>query len=226
MSIEEIKVVLADDHIVVRNGIKMLLENETEIKVIGEASNGMQALEMVREVEPDVLIIDIRMPIMNGLEATKKLSEYSQKTKALILSMHNDEAYILQAVESGASGYLLKDTNKEEFLKAIRTVFQGGKYFSGDISNVIVNSYLHGKKPYTPEGQASEATYDLTKREKEILKLIYQGTGNKEIAEQLNKSIRTIETHRFNIMKKLKVGNVVELLKKVEEDRGLKEILN
>ncbi|WP_158859282.1 response regulator transcription factor [Lunatibacter salilacus] len=223
---EEIKVVLADDHIVVRNGIKMLLENETEIKVIGEASNGMQALEMVREVEPDVLIIDIRMPIMNGLEATKKLSEYSQKTKALILSMHNDEAYILQAVESGASGYLLKDTNKEEFLKAIRTVFQGGKYFSGDISNVIVNSYLHGKKPYTPEGQASEATYDLTKREKEILKLIYQGTGNKEIAEQLNKSIRTIETHRFNIMKKLKVGNVVELLKKVEEDRGLKEILN
>lgn len=226
MSIEEIKVVLADDHIVVRNGIKMLLENESEIKVIGEASNGIQALEMVREVEPDVLIIDIRMPVMNGLEATKKLSEYSQKTKALILSMHNDEAYILQAVESGASGYLLKDTNKEEFLKAIRTVFQGGKYFSGDISNVIVNSYLHGKKPETPEGQALEATYDLTKREKEILKLIYQGTGNKEIAEQLNKSIRTIETHRFNIMKKLKVGNVVELLKKVEEERGLKEILN
>lgn len=222
---EEIKVVLADDHVVVRNGIKMLLENEPEIKVIGEVSDGMQALEMVSHLQPDVLIIDIRMPVMNGLEATKKLRDYSQKTQALILSMHNDEDYILQAVESGASGYLLKDTNKEEFLKAIRTVFQGGKYFSGDISNVLVNSYLRGKKPETPNALSSESTYDLTKREKEILKLIYQGIGNKEIAEQLNKSIRTIETHRFNIMKKLKVGNVVELLKKVEEERGLKEVL-
>lgn len=222
---EEIKVVLADDHVVVRNGIKMLLENEGEIKVIGEASDGYEALEAVKNLQPDVLVIDIRMPNMGGLEATSKLKGVSEKTKALILSMHNDEDYILQSVESGASGYLLKDTSKDEFLKAIRSVYQGGKYFSGDISNVLVNSYLTVKNPKPGTSKDQNNDYDLTKREKEILKLIYEGVGNKEIAEQLNKSIRTIETHRFNIMKKLKVGNVVELFKKVEEDSGLKKSL-
>jgi two-component system response regulator DegU len=222
---EEIKVVLADDHVVVRNGIKMLLENEGEIKVIGEASDGYEALEAVRILQPDVLVIDIRMPNMNGLEATSKLKDVSDKTKALILSMHNDEDYILQSVESGASGYLLKDTSKDEFLKAIRSVYHGGKYFSGDISNVLVNSYLTVKNPKSSASKESGNEYDLTKREKEILRLIYEGEANKEIAEKLNKSIRTIETHRFNIMKKLKVGNVVELFKKVEEDSGLKKSL-
>ena len=220
---EEIKVVLADDHVVVRNGIKMLLENEGEIKVIGEASDGYEALEAVKNLQPDVLVIDIRMPNMNGLEATSKLKSVSDRTKALILSMHNDEDYILQSVESGASGYLLKDTSKDEFLKAIRSVYHGGKYFSGDISNVLVNSYLTVKNPKSGANKDQGNDYELTKREKEILKLIYEGVGNKEIAEQLNKSIRTIETHRFNIMKKLKVGNVVELFKKVEEDAGLKK---
>ncbi|WP_373496862.1 response regulator [Aquiflexum sp.] len=222
---EEISVVLADDHVVVRNGIKMLLENEGEIKVIGEASDGYEALEAVKILQPDVLVIDIRMPNMGGLEATSKLKNYSEKTRALILSMHNDEDYILQSVESGASGYLLKDTSKDEFLKAIRSVSQGGKYFSGDISNVLVNSYLTVKNPKSGTSKDQGNDYDLTKREKEILKLIYEGVGNKEIAEQLNKSIRTIETHRFNIMKKLKVGNVVELFKKVEEEAALKRSL-
>ncbi|ERM80329.1 hypothetical protein P872_13470 [Rhodonellum psychrophilum GCM71 = DSM 17998] len=222
---QEIKVVLADDHVVVRNGIKMLLENEGEIKVIGEASNGQEALEVVEKLQPDILIIDIRMPVMNGLDATKKLMEHSTKTKALILSMHNDEEYILQSVDCGASGYLLKDTSKEEFIKAIRTVYQGGKYFSGDISNVLVNSYLNVKSAKPSFAKVTENNYDLTKREKEILKLITAGVGNKEISEQLNKSIRTIETHRFNIMKKLKVNNVVELLKKVEEESALHQSL-
>jgi two-component system, NarL family, response regulator DegU len=222
---EDINVVLADDHVVVRNGIKMLLENEKEIKVIGEASDGIEALDAVKRLQPDVLVIDIRMPNMNGLEATSKLKDYSDKTKALILSMHNDEDYILQSVESGASGYLLKDSTKEEFLKAIRSISQGGKYFSGDISNVLVNSYLTVKNP-KPVGPNSDGNdYELTKREKEILKLIYEGEGNKEIAEQLNKSVRTIETHRFNIMKKIKVGNVVELFKKVEDEPALRKSL-
>ncbi len=215
---EEIRVVLADDHVVVRNGIRMLLESEGEIKVIREASNGEEAIAEVKKLLPDVLIIDIRMPIMNGLDATRQLTSNLSKTKVLILSMHNDEEYVLQALDSGASGYLLKDTSKEEFIKAIHTVHQGGKYFSGDISNILVNSYLNvkGNKPAKAEGNGKH--YDLTKREMQILKLITDGVNNKDIADQLGKSIRTIETHRFNIMKKLKVNNVVELLKKVEEE--------
>ncbi|SHN31440.1 two component transcriptional regulator, LuxR family [Cyclobacterium lianum] len=218
---EKIKVVLADDHVVVRDGIKNLLENEGGIKVVGEASNGEEALSEVEKLKPDLLIIDIRMPVMNGLEATKKLSEKAGPTRSLILSMHDDEDYILQSIESGASGYLLKDTSKEEFLKAIHAIHQGGKYFSGDISQVLVNSYLNvrDRKVIKPLGTGRH--YDITKREKQILKMIADGIGNKEIAQQLGKSIRTVETHRFNIMKKLKVNNVVELLKKIKEEPGL-----
>lgn len=218
MTKENIKVVLADDHVVVRSGIKTLLEHEGSIQVIGEASDGQEALEVVHNLQPDLLIIDIRMPIMNGIDATKQLQQYSKSTKALILSMHDDEDYILQSIESGASGYLLKDTSKEEFLKAIRTVYEGGKYFSGDVSKALVNSYLNIKDRKPQKTASTTHQYDLTKREKEILALIADGLGNKDIAEKLGKSVRTIETHRFNIMKKLKVNNVVELLKKVEEE--------
>ncbi|AWW31407.1 DNA-binding response regulator [Echinicola strongylocentroti] len=220
---EKIKVVLADDHMVVRSGIKNLLENEGEVEVIGEASNGEEALEKVKEVEPDLLIIDIRMPVMNGLDAARKLTSSKQPTKSLILSMHDDEDYILQSIECGASGYLLKDTSKDEFMKAIRTIHQGGQYFSGDISQVLVKSYLNVKDKKTTKSITPANDYDITKREKQILKMISDGTSNKEIAEQLGKSIRTIETHRFNIMKKLKVNNVVELLKKLEDEPGLKQ---
>ncbi|WP_215223309.1 response regulator transcription factor [Echinicola shivajiensis] len=220
---EKIKVVLADDHVVVRSGIKNLLENEGEVEVIGEAANGEEAIQLVKEVTPDLLIIDIRMPVMNGLDATKKLNQLKDPTKVLILSMHDDEDYILQSIECGASGYLLKDTSKDEFMKAIRTIFQGGQYFSGDISQVLVKSYLNVKDRKVTKNIVPTNTYDITKREKQILKMISDGIGNKEIAEQLGKSIRTIETHRFNIMKKLKVSNVVELLKKLEEEPGLKQ---
>lgn len=220
---EKIKVVLADDHVVVRSGIKNLLENEGDVEVIGEASNGEEALQVVQKLKPDLLIIDIRMPVMNGLDATKMLTQTTTSTKALILSMHDDEDYILQSIESGASGYLLKDTSKDEFMKAIKTIYQGGKYFSGDISQVLVNSYLNVKDRKVTKKIGGTNNYDITKREKQILKMIADGIGNKEIAEQLGKSIRTIETHRFNIMKKLKVNNVVELLKKIEDEPGLKE---
>ncbi|GAB3649661.1 response regulator transcription factor [Echinicola sediminis] len=220
---EKIKVILADDHMVVRSGIKNLLENEGEVEVIGEASNGEEALEQVKALKPDLLIIDIRMPVMNGLDATKKLTALKIPTKALILSMHDDEDYILQSIDSGASGYLLKDTSKDEFMKAIRTIFQGGQYFSGDISQVLVKSYLNVKDRKVTKSVSPANTYDITKREKQILKLISDGISNKEIAEQLGKSVRTIETHRFNIMKKLKVSNVVELLKKLEDEPGLKQ---
>lgn len=213
-SMDRIKAVLADDHGVVRSGIKSLLESEGDIQVVAEAENGQEALRQVAAYHPDIAILDIRMPVMNGLEATQMISEQQQDVKVLILSMYDDEEYILQSVESGAAGYLLKGSSKEEFLKAVRTVYRGERYFSADVSRVFVNDYLSR----TPAGTGSippvsQNTYDLTKREKQILRLLFEGIGNKEIADQLNKSIRTIEAHRFNIMKKLGVNNVVELIK-------------
>ena len=223
---ENIKIVLAEDHLIVRKGLKNLLEEEKGIKVIGEASDGREAIEVVETLRPDLLIADIRMPVMSGLDAADDLSRRPHPPKILILSMHDDEDYILQSVEVGASGYLLKDTSKEELLKAIRTIHQGGKYFSGDVSDALVKRYLTGRNSNRTSESPTVQAYGLTKRERQILSMIADGVGNKEIAEQLGKSIRTIETHRFNIMKKLKVNNVVELLKKVEEDGGLKRSLD
>lgn len=218
---ENIRVLLADDHQLVRNGIRNLLEDEKEIEVIGEVSNGQEALEAVSRLLPDLLIIDIRMPIMNGLDATRKLTASGLPTRALILSMHDDEDYILQSIDCGAAGYLLKDTSKEEFMKAIKVIYNGEKYFSGDVSKVLVSNYLNVKEKKVPQDDTPQQ-YDITKRERQILGMIAEGAGNKEIAEQLGKSVRTIETHRFNIMKKLRVSNVVELLKKLDEEPGLK----
>ena len=222
---ETIKALLADDHAVIRSGIRSLLESEGDIQVIAEANDGQEALQQVQTHHPDLSILDIRMPVMNGLEATQRIRQAVPDSKILILSMHDDEEYILQSVDSGASGYLLKGSSKEEFLRAVRAVHAGEKYFSAEVSKVFVNTYLHGRSPAHPASSPEPQTYDLTKREKQILRLLFEGVGNKEIAEQLNKSIRTVETHRFNIMKKLDVNNVVELLKKIEEEKGLKDFL-
>lgn len=193
-----------------------------EVEVIAEASNGQEAIEKVKQLKPDILISDIRMPIMNGLEATAELKKISPATKTLILSMHDDEEYIIKSVECGASGYLLKDTTKEEFVKALRSILDGHKYFSGDISDVLVNGYLNKKTSDTTasgEGDTMVKTdYHITKREKQILKLVYEGYSNKEIADELGKSIRTVETHRFNIMKKLGVSNITELIRKIDSE--------
>ncbi len=220
-----INIVLADDHEIVRNGIKMLLENESDIKVIGEAADGQETIEVVEALAPDVLIADIRMPIFNGLEVTEKLKKSHPGVKILVLTMHDDSEYILKSVQVGADGYLLKDTGKQEFIKAIHMVSTNQKYFSGDISNTIVNSFLKSGGAANPTpAQATEVAskdYQLTKREIEILQLIYDGTSNKDIADKLGKSVRTIETHRFNIMKKLEVGNVTELLKKIDREKIL-----
>jgi len=221
-----ITIILADDHQIVRNGIKALLENESEIKVIDEASNGIEALDKCKELRPDVLIVDIRMDQMNGIDTVRNLPDYAPETKALVLSMHEEEEYIIQSIEVGAYGYLLKDSSREEFIKAIHTVNEGEKYFTGDISNILVNSYLNmkGRKNISQDFPESN-DYNLTKREKEILHLLYEGINNKDIAEQLGKSVRTIETHRFNIMKKLGVNSVMELLKKVEKEPMLKSVI-
>lgn len=220
---DTIKVILADDHVIVRNGIKILLESEGEVEVIAEASNGQEAIEKVKQYRPDILISDIKMPVMNGLEATAELKKISPETKTLILSMHDDEEYIIKSVESGASGYLLKDTTKEEFVKALKSVLDGHKYFSGDISDVLVNGYLNKASGVPRSSQSGNDTlvktdYHITKREKQILQLVYEGRSNKEIADELQKSIRTVETHRFNIMKKLSVSNVTELIRKIDSE--------
>ncbi len=217
-----IRILLADDHAIVRDGIKYLLEEEENIEVVGEASNGLEALELVEKTQPDLLIIDVRMPEMNGIEAVKILNQKPTNTKAIVLSMHDSEEYILKAIEAKAMGYLLKDADKSEVLKAIHTVYNGEKYFSGDISNVIVNNLLKKSVGSRTLISASEEISDhnklnLTKKEIEILNLILLGKTNKEISIELNKSKRTIETHRFNLMKKMNVKNLIELSSKAAQ---------
>jgi two-component system response regulator DegU len=214
---DKINVVLADDHVLVRNGIKAMLESDTQIEVVGEASNGVEALETARNLKPDIIILDIRMPEMTGLEAAAKLKDFSPGTKAVILSMHDSEEYVIQALNAGAFGYLLKDTDKFEFLKALKQVSSGNKYFSGAVSNVLANRLLSGDSMPGPKTQA-EDPYSLTRREKEILRMIIDGKNNKDIADSLDKSVRTIETHRFNIMKKMGVTNAIDMVNKAVKE--------
>lgn len=213
----KINIILADDHLLVRNGIKSLLEDEDQLNVIGEAENGKEALELAKRTQPDLLIIDVRMPIMDGITAVGHLNDFAPNTKAIVLSMHDSEEYILKSIKAGASGYLLKDTGREEFLKAINTITKGGKYFSGDISNVIVSNYLQNTNEVKKVTQTQKNTHGLTKKEIEILSLILSGMTNTEISDNLGKSKRTIETHRFNLMKKLNVKNLIELSSKAKE---------
>jgi DNA-binding NarL/FixJ family response regulator len=212
---EKISVVLADDHVLVRKGIKAMLESDTEIDVVGEASNGSEALEVAGALKPNILILDIRMPHMTGLEAAAKLETYAPTTKAVILSMHDSEEYVLQALDSGAYGYLLKDTDKAEFVKALKQIHAGNKYFSGAVSNVLANRLLKTK---IAARQPVEDPYGLTRREKEILRMVIDGQHNKQISESFGKSVRTIETHRFNIMKKLGVNNAIDMVNKAVKE--------
>jgi two-component system, NarL family, response regulator DegU len=212
----KINIVLADDHILVRNGIKAMLESETELNVVGEAGNGIEALAVSKSLHPDILVLDIRMPEMTGLEAAAKLPEVSPTTKAVILSMHDSEEYVLQALDSGAYGYLLKDTDKAEFVKALKQIYAGNKYFSGAVSNILANRALN-TKTFIRNTNVDDQ-YHLTKREKEILRMVIEGKPNKHIADSLGKSVRTVETHRFNIMKKLGVNNAIDMVNKAVKE--------
>ena len=202
------RIVLADDHSLVRDGIRALLEEDDNYMVIGEVSNGKEAVQMVLDKNPDLLIIDIRMPEMNGIEAVEELKKHSSPTKCIILSMHDSEEY------------LLKDTGKSEFLKAISTVEQGGKYFSGDISNVLVNNLLsqgQAKQESKPKTKNGSNSFGITSKELQILELVLSGLTNKQISEKLQKSKRTVETHRFNLMRKMGVNNLMDLARKAQE---------
>lgn len=215
---ETIKVILADDHILVRDGIKFLIENEKDIIVIDEAADGNEALEVINKNQPDVLIVDIRMPGLTGIEVVKQLKKEHPDVRTLVLSMHHSREYVVQSIQAGADGYLLKGSSKEEFIKAVRTIAAGGKFFTGDISSILISSFVNGEaKEESTEDQDDELLEKLTKREKQILKLILDGKNNKEIGEHLDISKRTAEVHRFNLMKKLEVKNQVELTHKLRE---------
>ena len=211
-----IRVVLADDHVFVRDGIKSLLENEANIEVVGEAIDGADALEVVTANKPDLLIVDIRMPNLTGNEVVEKLRSDNNNVKIIMLSMHESEEYVLKSIKAGADGYLLKGSSKDEFLKALHTVANGGKYFGGDISSILIGQLTSSSLSTEPKQNFGEEMM-ITKREKEILTLLLSGKGNKEIAEALDISKRTAEVHRFNLMKKLKVKNLMELSNKAAE---------
>lgn len=224
---DTITIILADDHSLVRDGIKALLEDESSLKVIAEASDGDEALEKVKAHHPDLLIVDIRMPRLNGIETVRRLRQQSAGTKAIVLSMHESEEYVMQSIEAGAYGYLLKDTSRDEFIKAIRNVHAGEKYFSGDISDIIVKNYLEKRNedldlpPDNNEEEDTRVSTDpdelFTKRQLQILQLIASGMSNQEVADHLNKSLRTIETHRFNMMRKIGAKNFIELISKARK---------
>lgn len=211
---EVIKVILVDDHVLVRDGIKALLDDQEGVKVIDEASNGLEALEIVNKNKPDLLIVDIRMPEMNGIELVKEIHKKYGDIRTLMLSMHDSEEYVVQSIQAGADGYMLKGASKAEFLKALYAVASGKKYFSGDISTIIMNNFVSGN---ASEVKKVEDAFSLTKREKQILELVLQLKNNKEVAEELRISKRTAEVHRFNLMKKLGVKSLKELIDKANK---------
>lgn len=218
---EKIQVVLADDHVLVRNGIKALLEDQSDIIVIDEASDGKEALEVIAKNKPNILIVDIRMPELNGIEVVTEVNKKYTDIKTLVLSMHDSEEYVVKAIQAGADGYLLKGASKEEFLKALHKISNGGKYFTGDISTIIMNNFVNGTNTASKSVDNSKNTdqnpFKLTKREKQILSLVLELKNNKDIAEELSISKRTAEVHRFNLMKKLEVKNLMELSNKAKE---------
>ncbi|MEP1489137.1 MAG: response regulator transcription factor [Algibacter sp.] len=212
-----IKVVLADDHVLVRDGIKALLEDQAGIQVIDEASDGKEALDVVARSNPDLLIVDIRMPELTGIEVVAELKKRGNAVKTMVLSMHDSEEYVVKAIQAGADGYLLKGASKEEFLKAINKIASGGKYFTGDVSAIIMNNFVSGNTVTETKPEPKALPFKLTKREKQILNLVLQLKNNKDIAEELDISKRTAEVHRFNLMKKLEVKNLMELSNKAKE---------
>ena len=206
-----ITILLADDHDVVRKGMRMLLEDEKDVKVIGEASDGIDAIEKVKILMPNVVILDLTMPKMTGIEAAKVISEEYPSVKILIFSMHNNREYIVSSVENGASGYLLKDSSINELMQAIKTVSEGRKHFPPEISEVIINELL--AKTSGNHGSIRPIFEKITPKEKQILGMIVQGYNSREIADKLFLSVRTIDNHRANMMKKVKAKNTADLVK-------------
>ena len=207
MSSEKIRVVLVDDHPLVLDGISARLKEEASLEVVGMANDGRQALELVAELKPDVVLMDISMPVMNGFEATERLRAEQPEVKVLILSMHENREYIVKLIQCGAAGYVLKDVSSVELVTAIETVYQGSTYFSSGASQSLFSQFDFQQQA-TDVGDQQEP---LTEREKEVLKLLAEGSSNKEVARNLDISVRTVETHRQNIKNKLDIQTAAGL---------------
>ena len=204
-----IRVLLAEDHTIVRKGLRSLLAAEEDLEIVGEAENGREAVEKVDALAPDIVLMDISMPGLNGLEATRHIKKHAPKIKILILTMHTDEEYVFQILQAGASGYLLKQSAIEELVSAIRVVWRGESYLSPSISKTVIDGYLKHAGP-----AKTDETYSvLTGREGEILQLLAEGSSTREIAATLCISVKTVETHRSHIMEKLNLHNTAELVK-------------
>ncbi|MCF6184240.1 MAG: response regulator transcription factor [Bacteroidales bacterium] len=207
----EIKIILVDDHQIVRDGIKALLSDSLNIKVIGEVKNAYELFDLLKTQIPDIVLLDVSLPTMSGIEVSKILSSHFPKIKKLMLSMYTSEDFIFNAIKSGVNGYLPKNITRNELLKAINEVSDGREYFSKTISDTILKSYLKSAK--YGNNVSDDKLRKLTKRENEILLYVVEGLHNKDIAEKLNISIRTVETHKTNIMHKLNLNGTVDLVK-------------
>jgi len=203
------KVLLVDDHKIVRDGLKPLVGKLSQIDSVSEAANGVEAIEKVKKINPDIVIMDIAMPDMNGIEATKKILEYAPKIKIIILSMHSNQSFIMEALKVGAKSYLLKENAFEELASAIKAVTSGQPYLSAKITDLVLQDYVLKMKK---ENCGSAYTL-LSPREREVLKLLAEGKSSKIIASILNLSLKTIEAHRQQIMSKLNIHSIAELTK-------------
>ena len=203
----EIRILLADDHAVIRSGLRLVLEREPGFRVVAEAADGKDAIRLAAELSPDVAVLDVAMPNLNGIEAARQIT-VAERISVVMLSMHSDEGYVLRALNVGARGYLLKESPEEDLIAAVKAVHAGKAYFSPAISRVLVDDYVRQMRK-----RGLEDSYELlTTREREILQLLAEGKSNKDVAGRLGLSTYTVETHRGNLMEKLNLHNMPELI--------------
>jgi two-component system, NarL family, response regulator NreC len=203
-----IRILLADDHTIVRDGLRALLERQADMSVVAEAGDGRECIQMAAEHSPDVVMMDVAMPEMNGIEAARRILSANPKTSVVMLSMHQDESYVLRSLKAGARGYLLKDSPRDDVLTAIRTVAAGRSFLSRKVSEMLQEDYVRQL-----ESRGLEDSYELlTDREREILQLLAEGKANKDVANLLNISFTTVETHRSHILQKLSLHSTAELI--------------
>jgi DNA-binding NarL/FixJ family response regulator len=204
---EKQRIVIAEDHTILREGLRALISSNPDFDIVGEAEDGRDAIRCVEKLVPDLILLDLSMPRMNGMEAINEIKKQSPETKILVLTVHRTEEYILATLRAGANGYVLKDATHAELLMAIKSVLMGKRYLSPGVSEKVIEGYLEGRKTV----KSSTPWDTLTQREREVLKLIAEGYKNKEIADYLYISVKTVEKHRANLMKKLDLHNTSAL---------------